>query len=208
VLSLLHISQLLDPADLRITYKDPVSAEENEDEPPVKVTKAYWTLYIDTLVMSLDGNAFDAIWGTVVAALSDTTLPAAHWDADHETVVCSPTIADAKALKLNGLPIASTFAVFDTLDPQRSTGRTKAGAERDGEEADYWVLADPDALEEELCGETVTVVVTPSKGGSGGVLRLEKTGGGVVGKRMMKDLVKSAEDRWSDWDAALTRKGG
>ena len=194
LLSLLHASDLIRVEDLRIQYTEPA----NENEVEKVVTKAYWTLYLDVLVMSLDGNAFDASWGAVVAALRDTRIPAAKWEPDFERVVASPDVAESRRLDLRGLPMASSFVVFSTADPSK-----------DRKEAESWVLADPDGFEEELCREGVTVVVTPKReDGSGGVLKIEKSGGGVVDVRKMKDLVALAMDRWSDWDGVLREAEG
>jgi len=194
LLGLLHTADLIRVEDLRIRYTEP--ATENEEEKIV--TKAYWTLYLDVLVMSLDGNAFDAAWGAVVAALRNTKIPAASWEPDFERVVASPEVRESRPLDLRGLPVASSFVVFSTADPLK-----------DRREAESWVLADPDGFEEELCREGVTVVVTPKReDGSGGVLKIEKSGGGVVDVRKMKELVGLAMDRWSDWEGLLREAEG
>ena len=197
LLSTLHTADLIRAQDLRIRYTEP-QTEEDEGDEQREVTKAYWTLYLDVLVMSLDGNAFDAAWGAVVAALRDTKLPAARWDPDTERVVASPEVSESKRLDLRGLPIASSFVVFSTADPLKARN-----------EAENWVLADPDGFEEELCRESVTVVVTPQReDGSGGVVKIEKNGGGVVDVKKMKELVGLAMDRWSDWEGLLREAEG
>lgn len=195
ILSLLHISKLLDPKDLRIQYTEPATDDDIPDAGPQVVTKAYWVLYIETLFISLDGNAFDAAWAAVLAALKDVRLPHAWWDPDHETVLCSDQTSESRRLSLRGLPIASTFAVFDTGSALKSRA-----------EAESWVLADPDGFEEELCRESVCVVVMRGAIGGRSVLRIEKSGGGVVGVSMMRDLVQKAEERWSDWERVLEKR--
>lgn len=192
ILSLLHISKLLDPKDFRIQYQEPITDEDVPDAGPIIVTKAYWTLYIETLFISLDGNAFDAAWAAILAALKDVKLPHAWWDADREMVLCSDKTSEAKRLQLRGLPIASTFAVFSTASSQKLRS-----------EAECWVLADPDGFEEELCHETVTVVVTRGNDGKRSILRIEKNGGAFVDIVKMRELVAQAADRWSDWEGVL-----
>lgn len=193
ILSLLHVSRLLSADDLRITYTEPQTEDDEPDVPPNVVTKAYWALYIDILVMSLDGNPFDAAWGAVLAALDNTRLPRAEWNPDIENVVCSPEVSESRKLSLNGLPVASSFAVFSTVSAMKRR-----------DQAETWVLADPDGAEEEVCREAVTITVTPKReDGSGGVLRIEKNGGGVVDVKKMRELVALAMDRWSDWDGVL-----
>ena len=197
--SLLHASDLLGTEDLRITYTEPETDEDILDEGPRTVTKAYWTLYIDILCIALDGNPIDAAWAAVLAALKDTKLPKAWWDPDREAIICSPMASDAHKLTLNGLPIASTFSVFSTDSPLKQRS-----------EAQSWVLADPDGFEDDLCRETLTVVlsrkVDESDLSTSGVVRIEKSGGPVVGREAMRKCVKLAEDRWSVWEAAL--RGG
>lgn len=192
--SLLHTSRLVDIKDLLISYTAPRTDEDDVDEEPETVIKGYWTLYVDILCMSLDGNAFDAVWGAVVAALQNTQLPKAWWDADREAIVCSPIPAEAHKLDLSCMPIASTFAVFSTATPLKQKS-----------EAQSWVLADPDGFEETVCSESLTVVVSPAggRGQAGRVLKVEKAGGGVIGKKLMKRCVEMTENRWSGWELAL-----
>lgn len=180
--SLLHASSLLQPADLSINYTEPKSADMGPDEEPNTAVKAYWTLYIDILCISLDGNCYDAAWIAVMAALRNTTLSKAWWDADHEAVVCSPHANEARSLTLNGSPSATTFAVFSTASPLKQRS-----------EAESWVLADPDSFEEDICHETVTVAVDNGK-----LVKIEKQGGAHVGKNAMNDCVSIASKAWAE----------
>ncbi|KAL1584299.1 hypothetical protein WHR41_06793 [Cladosporium halotolerans] len=186
--SLLHASSLLRPDDLTISYTEPKSADMGPDEEPNTTVKAYWTLYIDILCISLDGNCFDAAWMAVMAALKDTKLPKAWWDADRESILCSPHANDARGLTLNSLPSTTTFAVFSTASPLKQRS-----------EAESWVLADPDAFEEEICLESVTVALQGDK-----IVRIEKHGGPRVGKEAMDACVALASKRWEQ----LQKLGG
>lgn len=208
VYSLLHSSRLVAAEDLRIWYQPPTSTETAgpssmalddgdeefvaEEEPEAEV-KAFWTLYIDIMFISLDGNPFDAAWAAVLSALRDVRLPRAYWDADREMVLCSDAEAETKKLTLSGMPVASTFAIFKA---QQQVGRTGKG---------HWVLADPDTFEEGLCDEVVTVVVdgTESGGEDVRVLGLSKSGGTVAGKQEMRELVRGAGGRWQEWAQVL-----
>ncbi|KAI1778982.1 ribosomal protein S5 domain 2-like protein [Hypoxylon cercidicola] len=190
--SLLHSSKLLDTADLRI-YHDmsgemEMEGEDAEAGEAVKDVKAYWVLYIDILFVSFDGNPFDVAWAAVLAALRDTKLPRAHWDVDQETVLCSRE--EPSPLSIRGLPVACTAAVFTAKE------RQKKGADQ------YWILVDPDRLEESLCDETVTMVVD-STGGETKVLTMSKHGGTVVGPALMKRFATVAEARWKEFCAVL-----
>ena len=191
VLSLLLSTKLVRASDLRILYRP--SKQENDDAPdvtpPLEIA-AYWTLYMDILFLSLDGNAFDAAWCAVLAALGDTKLPKAWWDADVESVLCSDQAQDARKLRLRGFPVPATSSIFEP-------GRTKGVKEER-----HWILADPDAMEQELCDETVTIVVDQSSGQTV-VKRIEKAGGVVVGADLLRDCVKTASNRWVEWDDIL-----
>jgi exosome complex component RRP43 len=180
ITSLLQASDLVNSDDLTISYAEPKSADMGPDEEPNLVVKAYWALYIDILCISLDGNCYDAAWMAVMAALKNTTLPNAWWDADHEAVICSPHANEARKLALNGSPSATTFAVFSTASPLKQQS-----------EAESWVLADPDSFEEDVCNETVTVAIEDGK-----ILRIEKHGGARVGKEALASCVSVATKAW------------
>ncbi|KAI6904354.1 hypothetical protein KC318_g6539 [Hortaea werneckii] len=193
--SLLNESNLISPADLTIQYTEPPTEDDLPDEGPKTVVKAYWTLYIDILCIALDGNAFDAAWAAVLAALQNTTLPNAWWDADREAILCSPMTADARKLPLQTLPVALSFATFSTQSSLKQRGQGES-----------WILADPDGFEEDLCQETLTVVVVPKKGKGTAILRLDKSGGSVIGRESLKRCITMAEDRWSVWESVLRER--
>ncbi|KAL6710648.1 hypothetical protein ACN47E_007705 [Coniothyrium glycines] len=193
--SLLHSTSLIRASDLRILYT-PSTNTEDPDEAPQTQLKGYWTLYLDVFFISVDGNAFDASWFAILAALRDTLLPKAYFDEEYEGILCSDDPKEAHRLRLRGFPVPSTFAVFE--------GRTEDGEE---EQHDY-VLSDPDAFEEGVCRETVCVVVDVAKGkksiGDAVIRRIEKSGGGVVDRDAMKGLVKRAIDRWAEVQGVLS----
>ncbi|KAH8654520.1 ribosomal protein S5 domain 2-type protein [Tricladium varicosporioides] len=201
VYSLLHSSRIIDNEELRIWYEPPdlsalgsnredESMEDSEDseeeDKPKREIKAFWTLYIDILFISLDGNPFDAAWASVLSALRDVRLPHAYWDPDREMVLCSDSISKSKKLTLRGCPVASSAVVFRAKEKRVSKGEEK-----------YWVLVDPDTFEEGLCDECVTVVVDCT-GGVVKVLGIEKVGGTVVGREEIRRIVRIAEERWKE----------
>jgi exosome complex component RRP43 len=196
--SLLHSTRLLRASDLRILYKPSTNPEDPDTEPDTQL-KGYWVLYMDVFFISIDGNAFDAAWISILAALRDTLLPKAYYDEEYEGVLCSDDPKEARRLRLRGLPVPSTFAVFE-------------GRREDGEEDDAdWVLSDPDAFEEAVCRETISVVVDCEAGKKGTkdlvVRRVEKSGGGgVVDRELMGGCVKKAIDRWGAVEGALEGK--
>jgi len=230
ILALLHTSRLVRADDLRIWYQPPdlaamerhnegeqMETEENEkekesSEPPKREIKAFWVLYIDVLIISLAGNPFDAAWAAILAALRNTRLPKAWWDADNEMVLCSDEPSEAKKLRLRGLPVASSYCVFEAdaaagwraviipdADQERkekesaaATGKSKKRTEQ------RWILADPDGFEESLCQEKICVVVDKDEnaGGKTKIVKMEKNGGLAVDRDELKKLVEISAERW------------
>ncbi|KAI9044899.1 3' exoribonuclease family protein [Aspergillus affinis] len=224
ILTLLHSSRLVRADDLRIWYQAPnLGGEElerhNESEQmdvdadaaatgeSEKEIKAFWVLYIDVMIISLAGNPFDAAWASVLAALRDTKLPRAWWDVDNETVVCSDAVSEAKKLTLRGLPVASSYAVFEAdaasgwramvipdAEERKITESRRQGIQR------RWILADPDGYEEGLSQERVCIVVDKEQGGKGKttILKMEKNGGLAVDSSELKELIDVSAQRWDD----------
>jgi exosome complex component RRP43 len=181
--------------DLRIWYQPPDLSDQDrmdeDDRETIELEiKAFWTLYIDILFISLDGNPFDAAWAAVVSALKDVRLPKAYWDPDREIILCESSVADSKKLQLRGMPIAVTSLVF------------KAKEQEQGRDKKHWILVDPDTFEEGLCDETVTVVVDCGSGKTK-LLGISKSGGTVVGKQEMREIVGMAEKRWVELNGLL-----
>ncbi|KAF3050495.1 hypothetical protein E8E11_006530 [Didymella keratinophila] len=135
--TLLHSTRLLRARDLRITHTPPTNPEDPEAAPE-KELKGYWVLYLDIFFLSLDGCAFDAAWLSILSALKHTRLPRAYFDDEYEGILCSDSPSEASSLNLRGLPVPSSFAVFE--------GRGEG--EGEGEKGGEWVLSDPDAFEE------------------------------------------------------------
>lgn len=188
VYSLLHSSGLVNADDLKIWYQppeftDPDTMEEEEPEAVKAEIKAFWTLYIDVLFISLDGNPFDAAWAAVVSALNNVRLPYAYWDPDREMIICGDSVTASRSLQLRGMPLAVTSLVFKAKDQ----GRDKK----------HWILVDPDTFEEGLCDETITVIVDCT-GGKTKMLGLSKAGGTVVAREEVKEVLGLAETRWND----------
>jgi exosome complex component RRP43 len=210
IYSLLHSSKLIDTGDLRIWHQAPVitAAEQGESDNEEEMeggvaeseVKAFWTLYIDILFISLDGNPFDAAWAAVLSALRDVRLPHAYWDDDRQMILCSDEFSRTKKLNLRGMPIACTFTIFQSKEQ-----RVQARHSEEGDETQYWVLADPDTFEESQCDETVTVMVDCAQvGDATRVLGISKSGGSVVGRREMRELIAPASKRWEEWRRVFT----
>lgn len=181
--------------------------------------KAYWVLYIDTLLISLDGNPFDAAWAAIISALNSTTLPHAYFDPNTQRVLCHPT--KTRKLRLKQFAFSSTFGIF-TAPPGEDIAHKKTG--------NTWILADPDDFEEGVCEERVWVVMrdeeTIAKLEKGGGRVVGSTGGGAAGRKGedeedsvligtglagVKDLqkcVKVAGERWKVWNDLIRGASG
>lgn len=196
LLSLLHTSQLIRSSDLEIIYNPPSESQDPElGMNGDAQLKAYWTLYIDMVCISYGGSILDAAWLALYAALKDTLLPKAWWDADLEQVLCSAELEDARKLRLRGTPTPSSFGVFV---PEQRIVSEDGGGDR------YWVLMDMDTFEEESCIETGTITVdASSKGDAVSILRVEKSGGPTIDLEQMTEIVAFAERRWHQWTDVL-----
>lgn len=204
VLVLLHTSHLINIDDLKIWYHPPAtSSSPSPDQMDVSVTadntsegdldpkpeiKGFWTLYIDIIFISLDGNPFDAAWLALLAALVDVRLPRAWWDTDHDMVLCDPDAAQYRRLQIGDLPVALSYGVFMPKDTR--------------EKDQKWVLVDMDGFEEAVCEESGSIVVRNNAKGTE-VLRFEKCGGGGVGLKEMRELVELAALRCEEWKTVL-----
>lgn len=199
--SLLHSANIIAPEDLRIWHTRPTEDAQPDDdrmeedeaselESGQKVVVAYWVLYIDIFFVSFDGNPFDAAWAATMAALRDTKLPLAKFDADREMVVCSRK--ELSPLDIANIPIACTAVVFTGKETDRPT---------DGKS---WLLVDPDRLEESLCDESLTVVVD-CKDGDTQILSISKHGGTIMSPKLLtsKQLFGWAQTRWKEFMQAV-----
>ncbi|KAI9719504.1 MAG: hypothetical protein M1828_006211 [Chrysothrix sp. TS-e1954] len=209
-----------DDMDVDSSTSSPSSPPDDDDDIP-KEPETYWVLYISLLPLSISGKTslFDALWAATVAALRTTRLPRAYWDGDAESVLCSRKEEEYRTLHVRGCPFAASFGVF--VAPLGRVRTLEGGdeppqdTEKEGEVGEgmrtlsdgrlAWVLADPEAGEDELCSETVTVVLD-DRGETNwkfGILAVEKKGGSVLGWEDMEGVFDMAEERWREWRPAV-----
>jgi len=148
-------------------------------DPNTEEIKAYWVLYIDVVVISLDGNVLDVAWASILAALRSTRLPQAYWDQDTEGVVCYPEVSRYKPLDIRGLAFIASFAVIDL------------GAEKGGKV----ILSDPDEFEEGVCEQRVMVCAL-----EGGKVGWIEKGGGVGQVAEVVECVRRATEKFKVWE--------
>lgn len=171
---------------------------EFEEQKPREI-KAFWVLYIDIMMISLAGNPFDAAWASVVAALRDTKLPKAWWDVDNETVLCSDDVNEAHKLSLRGMPVASSFCVFEADAAAGWRAEVIPNAEEQKKDGQgRWILADPDGYEDNLAHERVSIVVDKEKNGKMAILKMEKVGGWTIDTEDLRRLVDVSSQRWDE----------
>ena len=185
-------SHMFHASDLRILYTPPKAITKEDNEPdvlPQTRISAYWCLYIDTVFISADGNLLDAAWLAVLTSLRNTKIPKARWDPDLEMVLCSEH--EVNTLRLRSMPVAVSFAVFE---PTKEKGLLRV--------KNSWILADPDAFEETLCKEVISVVCDGSR-----IVKILKSGGIVVNADEMRMISQLAAKRWQEMMTILNRVG-
>ena len=196
IMSLLSSSNIIQIEDLQILnyerFERPDGDSPEAPKASVPSVCAYWTLYIDILFISLDGNAFDIAWTAVVAALHNTRLPMARFDPDMKKIFCSNSQLEAKLLKLRSYPISTTIVIVQF--------RNATNAAHDQRR---WLLADPDEFEETLSQQTVTLVVN----GPNQIIKIECSGLGVLDSSEFKQIHHQAERRWREMMSLMGLRG-
>lgn len=220
----LHTSRLVRTIDLEIRYNPPPVSEQGLDpDDPAYIElvqnelKAYWVLYIDCVCLGYggEGATFDAAWLAVYAALKDTLLPRAWWDADDRLILCSADMGQARNLRLRGTPVPLSFGVF-TSDPRL---RMNASSPQHGQQADNTpvdrsqaqstLLLDLDMFEDGVCEEKGCVMIDVSTDRHTRLLGIEKAGGaGVLGVQGIRQVVSLAEKRHEEWRTVLQKDRG
>ncbi|MCJ1314534.1 hypothetical protein MMC25_008216 [Agyrium rufum] len=253
ILQLLHTTDVVQMPDLRIWDKggrgggstssdslDTSSSSSNESEDAdadndekersnnqLPRVKAFWTLYIDILYISLDGGALDAAWMAIMAALKDTRLPEVRWDQDLQVVVCGTEDGDSggyldgeTSLAIRGCPVVCTFSVFEHrggIGVPQAEGEDEVIDDDDNNDngdingkgrrkASRWFLADPDAFEEGICEGSITIVVDGEGAHGGGKLYgMDMTGCeiqmGDLGA--IKEVMRMAQDWGQEWSKVI-----
>ncbi|KAI9106205.1 ribosomal protein S5 domain 2-type protein [Phlyctochytrium arcticum] len=130
--------------------------------------KAVWVLYADIVCLNYEGNAMDAAFLALIAALQDVKLPIATFHETDDAV----RISEERSirLKLNSLPLAITFGISDG----------------------NLVLADPDAEEEAHLSSTFTVVMGADTSTFHSIF---KPGGSPINQAMISECLKDAKTR-------------
>ncbi|XP_025415050.1 exosome complex component RRP43-like [Sipha flava] len=129
------------------------------------VDKLVWILSCDIYCLNYDGSVLDACFVALLSALQTVKLPEVKYDKETDEI---NVIEDYKFLKLNCLPVASTFGVFN----------------------DKYILADPTEEEEQLCISKFSVVTDGNL-----LFSLHKPGGNYIKDNQIQNCVKYAKIR-------------
>ena len=129
-----------------------------------------WVLYIDLVCLDHSGNILDASVSALSSALSTVSLPSVTLHSESGDVVSS---SDRKKLKLNGLPVSTSFAVF--------SGSSSSSQH---------LLSDPTQEEEQLASSLVTVVTV-----GGAICHLHQPGGDQLNPELLQQAIQLATDR-------------
>ena len=160
-----------------------------------KEIKGYWTLYLDVLCISLDGNILDVAWTAIIAALATTRLPKAVWDVDVSKIICSAAQHEQQRIKLRkNLPFTVTFAGV-TVPHIPPTEADKNGSENSSPSSKTFLLNDPDAFEETEANESLTITLSVSTGRAHRAERMEKVGGRNIGLSEIKSCIDISVDK-------------
>ncbi|CAF4936435.1 unnamed protein product [Pieris macdunnoughi] len=134
--------------------------------------KLAWVLYCDMVCLDNDGSIIDACITTLITSLKSLSLPAVSFDVETEEVKVD--ISNKTSLKVTGLPVATSFAIYQS--PESNL-----------------VLTDPTTFEEEMCGGIgANLIVCWNQGLLCGV---QKYGGGNIPTESQKKLLQVAKKR-------------
>lgn len=134
--------------------------------------KLAWVVYCDMVCLDNDGSVVDACIMTLITSLKSLTLPKVNYDVETEEISVDSSIRTP--LNINGLPVATSFAVY------QQSPRTI-------------VLIDPSAYEEEMCGGTgANLIVCSNKGQFCGI---QKFGGSNLSSEAEKKTLLIAKER-------------
>ncbi|RVE49526.1 hypothetical protein evm_005867 [Chilo suppressalis] len=134
--------------------------------------KLAWVLYCDIVCLDNDGSLVDACIIALMASLKTLCLPSVTYDNDTEDIKVNADIRTP--LKVHGLPVATSFAVYKL--PDRNI-----------------LLTDPSAYEEEMCGGIGANFIVCSNEGL--LCGTQKFGGSNLLSDSQEEALKISRDR-------------
>ncbi|XP_060835616.1 exosome complex component RRP43-like isoform X1 [Rhopalosiphum padi] len=131
----------------------------------ISVDKLVWVLSCDVYCLNYDGSVLDACLIALLSALKTVKIPEVKYDKETEETI---VIENYIPLKVNSLPVSSTFGVFN----------------------EKYILADPTEEEEQLCVSKLTVVTNGSL-----LFSLHKPGGEFIKDGQIQNCIRHAQNR-------------
>ncbi|KAF3155080.1 hypothetical protein EYR41_009252 [Orbilia oligospora] len=187
---LINVTKLVSLDSLRIYDSD----DDSNLSSTMKI-KGYWSLYVDVLCISLDGNILDAAWYAIVAAIKSSRLPLASWNQAEERIFCYDSPSHPISLR-QSLPFTTTFALIPL--PRSEDHRNETAI----------LLNDPDSYEEDEACEILTILSTAEFGLAGlrtRVEKIEKRGGWKVGLAQIESCAQLAASKAARYLHSLTQ---
>ncbi|XP_068627927.1 exosome complex component RRP43-like [Battus philenor] len=134
--------------------------------------KLAWVVYCDIVCIDHDGSLVDACIIALMSSLKTLTLPSVTFDPETEEIHVDTN--NRSALKVDGLPVATSFAIYPSFE--RSA-----------------LLTDPSAYEEDMCGGNgANFIVCWNKGFLCGT---QKFGGSTLSIEDEKEALQIAKQR-------------
>ncbi|KAK6508060.1 hypothetical protein TWF506_010168 [Arthrobotrys conoides] len=200
---LVNVTKLVSLDSLRIYDSDDGSGSSLAS---TKKIKGYWSLYLDVLCISLDGNILDAAWYAIVAALKSSRLPLASWNQTEERIFCQALLNHPISLR-QSLPFTTTFALIPLPNSENHRKETAI------------LLNDPDSYEEGEACEILTILCTtefdPAQGDSPRfplaglrtrVEKIEKRGGWNIGLTQIESCLDLATSKAARYFQSLAKE--
>ncbi|XP_047988983.1 exosome complex component RRP43-like [Leguminivora glycinivorella] len=134
--------------------------------------KLAWVLYCDMVCLDNDGSLVDACIMTLIASLKTLSLPHVIYDQETEDFTVDTTVT--KPLKVHGMPVATSFAVYQSNQSNV-------------------ILTDPSSYEEDMCGGIGSNLIVCYNNGT--LCGVQKLGGRNLSKDIQEDALKIARQR-------------
>lgn len=133
--------------------------------------KLAWVVYCDMVCIDNDGSLVDACIIALIASFKTLLLPSVHYDTETEEIKVETN--ERINLKIHGLPVATSFAVYEHFQSQ------------------IILLTDPTNYEEEMCGGNGSnLIISYNKGLLCGI---QKLGGGSLSTENNEEAIRLAE---------------
>ncbi|XP_050521625.1 exosome complex component RRP43-like [Daktulosphaira vitifoliae] len=129
------------------------------------IDKLVWVISFDIYCLNYDGSIVDTCLTALLSSINTIKIPEVKYDKETEEI---NVITNYKALHVNSMPVASTFAIF----------------------SEKYIVADPTEEEEQLCLSKITIVTNGSR-----LYSLHKPGGDFIKDNQIQYCLVRAKRR-------------